>query len=260
MLNRSIKSLEAFLNKKVDEYHQPFFIQDDPICVPHRFSTPQDIEIAGFFAAIFAWGNRKTIIQKTNEVMRLMDDAPHDFCVHHHEQDLKPFVTFVHRTFNATDLLYFIAFFRQHYQQHQTLETAFTQGLQPQHENVEQALNQFYHTFFSLDDAPHRTHKHIAAPFKHAACKRLNMFLRWMVRPADRGVDFGIWKNIQTHQLVIPLDVHVARVARHFQLIQRNANDWNTAVELTRVLKQLDPRDPVKYDYALFALGVLEKF
>lgn len=260
MRKQDLKALEIFLNKKVDEYHQPFFIQDDPISIPHRFNKLQDIEMAGFFAALFAWGNRKTIIQKTSELIQLMDNAPHDFCVHHHEKDLKRFLNFAHRTFNPTDLLYCIAFFRHHYQQHPSLEKAFTAGLQPEHETVEQALNYFYHYFFSLDDVPERTRKHIAAPFKHSACKRLNMYLRWMVRPADGGVDFGIWKTIETHQLVIPLDVHVTRVARRFNLIQRNANDWATAVELTRFLKQLHPTDPVRYDYALFALGVLEKF
>lgn len=259
-MNRNIAALKSFLNKKVDEYHQPFFIQDDPISIPHRFSKHQDIEIAGFFAAIFAWGNRKTIIQKTGELMQLMENAPYDFCVHHLEKDLKRFLHFSHRTFNATDLLYFISFFRHHYQQHFSLESAFSNGLHTEDENVGPALDHFYHTFFSLDEIPERTRKHIAAPFKHSACKRLNMYLRWMVRPPEGGVDFGIWKNIQPHQLVIPLDVHVARVARHFQLIHRKANDWTTAVELTQFLKQLSPEDPVQYDYALFALGVLEKF
>jgi hypothetical protein len=254
------EELKIFLNKKVDEYNQPFFIESDPVCIPHSFSKKQDIEISAFFASIFAWGNRTTIINKSRELMQLMHNAPHDFCLHHTSKDLKKLFSFKHRTFNTTDLLYFIEFFKFHYQTNHSLETAFTQSLTKNDKNIENGLNRFYDYFFSLADVPTRTMKHIASPAKKSSCKRLNMYLRWMVRNDKRGVDFGIWKNIKPSQLVIPLDVHVSRVAKHFNLISRNNSDWISAVELTEMMKQLDSKDPVKYDFALFALGVLEKF
>lgn len=252
--------LVVFLNDKVKEYNQPSFIAADPICIPHRFTRLQDIEIAGFFAAIFAWGNRTTIINKTAELMALMGNAPYDFCRHHSSDDLKHLLYFKHRTFTPTDLLYFIEFFHMHYSQHLSLEAAFTKHMQPGDEDVTNALNGFYQYFFSLPHVPARTMKHIACPAKKAACKRINMYLRWMVRKDNCGVDFGLWKNIRPSQLVIPLDVHVARVAREFNLLQRPQNDWLAARELTAQMKTLNAEDPARYDYALFALGVLEKF
>ncbi len=249
----------AFLIKKAEEYDRTFFIKDDPVCIPHLFSKKQDIEIAGFFAAIFAWGQRTTIISKSRELMQLMDDAPHDFCLHHSDSDLKKLLHFKHRTFNTTDLLYFISFFKYHYSHHATLESAFADHLPKNELNVEKGLNGFYNYFFSLEDVPSRTLKHIACPAKKSACKRINMFLRWMVRK-NSEVDFGIWKKISPAQLVIPLDLHVARVARHFNLLSRTASDWEAAVELTNAMRTIDPKDPVKFDYALFALGVLEKY
>lgn len=254
------EKLIQFLEEKVLEYNRPSFIQADPICIPHLFTLKQDIEIAGFFAAIFAWGNRTTIINKLTELMQLMHQAPYQFCLNHTDADLKSLLAFKHRTFNATDLLYFISFFKFHYSKHKSLETAFTIGMNSTNENVEQGLNRFYKYFFSLPDVPLRTLKHIACPAKKSACKRLNMYLRWMVRKDKKGVDFGIWKNILPAQLMIPLDVHVARVARHFNLLQRKPTDWLAVVELTNRLKTFDSKDPAKYDYALFALGVLEKF
>ena len=254
------QSLKDFLNKKVDAYNQPFFIKADPVCIPHSFSKKQDIEIAGFFAAIFAWGSRTTIINKSKELMQLMDNAPHDFCVNHRDDELKKLLQFKHRTFNATDLLYFISFFQQHYKNHPSLEIAFTQWMKKGDANVENALNGFYRYFFSMTDVPKRTLKHIASPQKKSACKRINMYLRWMVRKDNHGVDFGIWKNISPSQLVIPLDLHVARVARQFKLLQRKATDWEAAVELTKAMKNFDAKDPCRYDFALFGLGVLEKF
>jgi uncharacterized protein (TIGR02757 family) len=251
------KKLREFLNKKVDEYNQPSFILADPISVPNRFSKKQDIEIAAFFASIFAWGNRTIIINKSNELMELMDQAPHDFILHHKEKDLKAFLNFKHRTFNTTDLLYFILFLQHHYNKHNSLEDAFFfKGSI----NQEERLNYFHQYFFSLPDAPQRTKKHIAAPFRKSTCKRLNMFLRWMVRKDDCGVDFGIWKKIKPSELICPVDLHVARVARNFNLIKRKQTDWLTAVELTDHLKNFDKKDPVKYDFALFALGVVERF
>ena len=252
--------LNTYLNNKADEYNRPFFIEHDPICVPHLFSKKQDIEIAGFFAAIFAWGNRTTIISKSKELMNLMDNDPYNFCLSHNDNDLRKLMMFKHRTFNATDLFYFIEFFKFHYQQHDSLETAFTHWMNRSDENIERALNGFYNYFFSLPDVPKRTLKHVASPEKNSACKRLNMYLRWMVRNDDRGVDFGIWKNIKPSQLIMPLDLHVTRVAKRFDLLHRKQSDWQAALELTETLKQFDAKDPVKYDFALFALGVLEKF
>jgi uncharacterized protein (TIGR02757 family) len=250
------KELKAFLDKKVDEYDQPFFIKDDPISIPHLFTKQQDIEIAGFFAAIFAWGNRTTIIQKATELMQLMNMSPHSFCIQHSEKDLKGLLHFKHRTFNTTDLLYFIDFIKFHYRQHASLQEAFTM-----HGNtIEEMLTGFHHYFFSLQHVPARTRKHIASPEKGSTCKRLNMFLRWMVRKDDRKVDFGIWQKIIPSQLVCPIDLHVARVARHFGILQRKQTDWLAALELTSYLRTLDDQDPVKYDFALFGLGVMEKF
>ena len=252
--------LKDFFDRKVDEYNQPSFIQADPVSIPHLFTKKQDIEIAAFFASIFAWGNRTTIIQKSHELMKLMDMAPHEFCLQHDEGDLKRVEQFKHRTFTTTDLLYFIEFFRVHYSKSSSLETAFSNSLKKEDESVENGLNEFYHYFFSLEHVPPRTKKHIACPAKKSTCKRLNMFLRWMVRTDERGVDFGIWKNISPSQLICPVDLHVARVARRFNLLHRKQTDWQAAVELTNYLKEFDPADPVKYDFALFSLGALERF
>ncbi len=253
-------NLTDFFNSKVAQYNQPAFIKDDPICVPHRFTKLQDIEIAGFFAAIFAWGIRTTIINKTNELMRLMDDSPHNFIVNHQPQDLKKLLAFKHRTFNTTDLLYFIHFLQYHYKQQTSLETAFTKWLSPKDATIEQGLIGFHQYFFSLEDFPPRTKKHIATPYKQSSCKRLNMYLRWMVRSDNAGVDFGVWKSIKPSQLICPIDLHVARVAKRFQLLDRQLIDWQAALELTSYLRTLDAEDPVKYDFALFGLGVMEKF
>lgn len=252
--------LKAFLDRKTEEYNRPLFITGDPVCIPHAFTKKQDIEIAALFAAVFAWGNRTTIIAKGRELMGLMDNAPHDFCLHAGKKELKRLLHFKHRTFSATDLLYFIEFLKDHYTRYDSLETAFSRWMQPGDRTVEKALCGFHTYFFSLEDAPHRTRKHIATPAKKSTCKRLNMLLRWMVREDNSGVDFGIWKTISPAQLVCPIDVHVARVARHFKMISRTQTDWYTALELTGYLCQLCPEDPVKYDFALFGLGVTEKF
>jgi uncharacterized protein (TIGR02757 family) len=253
-------NLKEFLDKKVDEYNQPFFISNDPICIPHLFTKKPDIEIAGFFAAIFAWGNRTTIINKSKELMQRMEMAPHDFCLNHSSKDLKGLLGFKHRTFNDTDLLYFIEFFRFHYLKHDSLEYAFSHWMNHSDGTVEASLVGFRKYFFSLEDIPSRTRKHISSPATNSTCKRLNMFLRWMVRNDGRGVDFGIWQNIRPSQLVCPIDLHVARVAKRFKLLQRKPTDWIAAMELTRYLRSLDGEDPVKYDFALFGLGVMEKF
>ena len=254
------QKLKDFLDRKVKEYNQPSFITHDPISLPHRFSKGQDIEIAAFFACIFAWGNRTTIINKTGELLKLMDDAPYDFIIHHSEKELQKLLSFKHRTFNATDLLYFLLFLKQHYKQQASLETAFSKWMNREEGTIEQALAGFHDYFFSLNDAPARTKKHIATPARGSTCKRLCMLLRWMVRSDGCGVDFGIWKSISPSQLICPVDLHVARVARQFGLITRRQTDWLTALELTEALKTFDKQDPAKYDFALFSLGIIEKF
>jgi uncharacterized protein (TIGR02757 family) len=286
---RTRGELQDFLEKKVLEYNHPSFIANDPVSVPHRFSNMQDIEIAGLFAAVFAWGNRTTIIRKSNELLKEMDEAPFDFIKNHENTDLKRFLHFKHRTFNATDLLYFIRFLKSHYRQNNSLESAFLPGdmtgikinrYNPviknsgknkqetlsnserygDNEFARKALSIFYKRFFSLNNAPERTKKHIASPDRNSTCKRLNMYLRWMVRQDNNGVDFGIWKKISTADLICPVDLHVARVARGFGLITRKQTDWQTAMELTTALREMDKSDPVKFDFALFGLGVMEKY
>jgi uncharacterized protein (TIGR02757 family) len=255
------EDLIAFFNKKVDQFNQPSFIKDDPVFVPHQFKKKQDIEISGFFAATFAWGIRTTIINKSMELMKRMDMRPHDFILHHSDNDLKALLDFKHRTFNATDLLYFIEFLKHHYRSNDSLESAFFSSRDYVSEDVvEKGLNHFYKYFFSLEDAPSRTRKHVAAPQRNSSCKRLNMFLRWMVRKDNCGVDFGIWKNISPSQLICPVDLHVARVAKRFGLLDRRQVDWQSAIELTQYLRKLDAEDPAKYDYALFGLGILERY
>lgn len=249
--------LKDFLDRKVAEYNRPTFIADDPVSIPHLFRKKQDIEIAGFYASIFAWGIRKTIINKCKLLLGLMDNAPHDFCLNHSDLELKRLLGFTHRTFNDTDLLYSIEFFKYHYSNTVSLETAFfpsTSG------SIEEGLNHFHHYFFSLEDAPRRTKKHIASPEKKSACKRLNMYLRWMVRKDKQGVDFGIWKKVSPADLICPLDLHVARVAKKFNLVARDQADWQAALELTQNLRTLDSKDPVKYDFALFGLGIAERY
>lgn len=254
-------NIRKFLDSKVSEFNNPNFIADDPVSIPHLFTKKQDIEIAGFFAATFSWGIRKTIINKSKELLARMDNAPYDFCVNHRPDDLRKLEGFCHRTFNDTDLLYFVEFLHHHYSKHDTLETAFFPAKEVKDANaVEHGLNRFYTYFFSLGHVPSRTLKHIACPAKKSACKRLNMFLRWMVRNDLAGVDFGMWKNITPEQLIIPLDVHVARVARRFKLITGDKADWQTAITLTHTLKKYEKSDPAKYDFALFSLGINEKF
>ncbi|WP_448138341.1 TIGR02757 family protein [Sphingobacterium siyangense] len=249
--------LKDFLDKKVDEYNQPGFIPNDPISIPHQFSAKQDIEIMGFLASIMAWGQRKTIINKCNELVARMDGSPYDYIINHQEQDLKTLLGFKHRTFNDTDILYFVSFFKHHYQHFESLEDAFLVGQENREEvDLEMALNAFKTYFFSLPDYPVRTRKHISSPAQKSTVKRINMFLRWMVRKDTKGVDFGIWHRLSPKDLICPCDVHVERVARKFGLITLDKVNWNTAQELTANLRLLDPLDPVKYDFALFGLGV----
>src|ERR1700740_3074370 len=253
-----IDNLKSFLDSKVAQYNRPDFIKNDPVSIPHLFSNKQDIDIMGFWAATLAWGQRITIINKCKELIGLMDGAPYDFIINHEEPDLKKLLHFKHRTFNDVDTLYFISFFRHHYSNYESLEEAFfpSNGVSA----VEDSLNHFRGYFFSLPDYPHRTKKHVSSPTQKSTCKRLNMFLRWMVRKNDCGVDFGIWNKLKPSDLIMPCDLHVDRVARKLKLITRKQTDWQTAVELTERLREFDPNDPVKYDFALFALGIEEKF
>ena len=255
-----MNDIKGFLDEKVELYNQPGFITNDPISIPHRFSKKQDIEISGFFAAILAWGQRKTIINKCVELFEKMDNAPHEFLMNHQEDDLKPFLSFKHRTFNDVDTLYFIHFLTWFYKKYDSLEQAFLLGQNGEIDAMESILSRFHEFFFSLPDAPSRTRKHIATPARKAACKRITMYLRWMVRKDSKGVDFGIWDQIKPAQLICPCDLHVDRVARKLGLITRKQTDWLTALELTEQLRTFDPRDPVKYDFALFGLGIEEKF
>ena len=252
----SSAELKEFLDQKVDQFNRPGFIENDPICIPHAFNKKQDIEIAGLFAAVLAWGQRVTIIKKCKSLLQMMDNDPHQFILNHKPKDLKPFQEFKHRTFNPTDTLYFIELLRWYYGKHDSLEDAFL--VDPSEETIGKGLVYFQQMFFSLDDAPHRTRKHIPSPDRKSTCKRMVMYLRWMVRQDKKGVDFGIWKKISPAQLVCPCDLHVDRVSRKLKLIKRKPTDWLTALELTANLRKLDPQDPVKYDFALFGLGIDE--
>jgi uncharacterized protein (TIGR02757 family) len=262
----SNNDLKYFLDNKYIEYNSFSFIKDDPISIPHRFTKKQDIEIAGFFAAILAWGTRKGIINSCNKLLDGMNNAPHEFIMNadlNNKKTFSIFKGFVHRTFNEMDLWHLLNFLKHHYQKEESLEAAFSKWMQPGDENIEKALTGFHDYVFGYsEEATEEKHcrKHIATPVRKSACKRLNMYLRWMVRKDNKCVDFGIWKNISPSQLICPLDVHVARVARRFNILQRTQDDWQAALELTAYLKSLDAADPVKYDYALFGLGVIEKY
>ena len=258
-MNQNIEDLKTFLDSKYLLYNSLSFIETDPISIPHLYSSKEDIEISGFLAATLAWGQRLTIINNTKKLMGWMDDAPLDFILNFTQQDLKLFQRFVHRTFNGIDCEYFLWSLKNIYQNYGSLENAFCGSFQPDELNVKNAIVTFRKVFFELDH-PTRTQKHIANPEKKSSAKRLNMFLRWMVRTDDRGVDFGVWRKISPAQIICPLDVHSAKVARKLGLLKRNINDWSAAEELTNNLKLLDNTDPVKYDFALFGLGIFEGF
>lgn len=249
--------LKDFLDAKAAQYEHPQFLKSDPLQVPHRFSKKEDIEISAFLTATIAWGNRKSIINNASRMMELMDNAPHDFVLGHNEEHLELLRAFIHRTFNGEDLCYFVKALQNIYRHHKGLEAVFTtyqakSSLQP-------AIARFKEVFFELPHQP-RTAKHVSNPEKGSAAKRINMFLRWMVRPADKGVDFGLWKGISPGKLSCPLDVHSGNVARKLNLLKRKQNDAKALQELDKKLRKLDPGDPVKYDFALFGLGVFEKF
>ncbi len=249
--------IKDFLDEKVVKYNHPKFLEDDPLQIPHRFTKKEDIEISGFLTATIAWGNRKSIINNASNLMQLLDHAPHDFIMNHAEQDLQKLDSFVHRTFNGIDLGYFVKSIKNIYTNHGGLENIFT--IYQENKSLQPAITKFKSIFFEL---PHhsRTTKHVSDPSKGSAAKRINMFLRWMVRDNSTGVDFGLWKGIPPAHLSCPLDVHSGRVARKLRLLSRKQNDAKALLELDKRLRKLDPKDPVKYDFALFGLGVFEKF
>ncbi len=249
----TLTELKSFLDKQLDRYYTAEFIQNDPISIPHKFSLKQDIEIIGFWIAMLSWGRRKTILNKGNELIEIMHGAPYEFVLHHTEADLKRLNQFKHRTFQPIDALYFLSFLKFHYTRHKSMESAFGPG---ENHSIHNRLIHFHEYFFSLEHAPQRTRKHVSSPARKSSCKRLNMFLRWMVRQDETNVDFGLWHTFNMKDLLIPLDVHVGRVARKLNLLQRKQSDWKAVEELTENLRKLDKNDPVKYDYALFSLGV----
>lgn len=255
MLKRS--ELKSFLDYKVEQYNSPEFIVTDPIQIPHKFSKKEDIEIAGYLTATISWGNRKSILTNANSLLERMDFDPYNFVLNHTKEDLNNLENFVHRTFNSLDLQYFIFSLKNIYKNHGGLETVFSNHAEK--DSLQKAIHEFKNIFFELPHQP-RTQKHVSDPLKNSAAKRINMFLRWMVRKDSKGVDFGIWNKIQPNQLSCPLDVHSGNTARKLGLLKRKQNDAKALLELDLSLRKLDALDPVKYDFALFGLGVFEKY
>lgn len=243
--------LKSFLEFKYSQFSNPSFLPPDPVSIPHLFSVKEDIEIAGFLTSVISWGNRKSILTNARRLMELTDMSPHSFITSFETSDLKPFESFVHRTFNGSDCIFFLHSLQNIYKNEGGLESCFVSkggtGIKPR-------ISAFRKKFFGLPHLP-RHEKHIADPEKGASCKRLNMFLRWMVRDGTGGVDFGIWKSIPASELICPLDIHTGNIARKLGLLKRTINDWNAAEELTASLRRFDPQDPVKYDLALFGMG-----
>lgn len=253
----NMADLKIFLDEKVEEFNRPHFIETDPIQVPKQFSVKENIEIAGFLTATISWGNRPSIIKNAMRLMAMLGNQPFDFILNASDDEVAKLEHFVHRTFNGGDCIYFIHSLRNIYKNHGGLQSVFEIGFQ--HENsVKSALAFFYNVFFEMEGE--RTRKHISNVERGASAKRLNMYLRWMVRDDKRGVDFGLWKGIPTSELMLPLDVHTGNVGRKLGLLQRKSNDWKAVQELTASLRNFDAKDPVKYDFALFGLGVFEKF
>ncbi len=248
---------KEFLDAKVIQYNNPDFISSDPIQIPHQFSRKEDIEIAAFLTATISWGNRKMIINNANKMMNLLGNSPFDFVMQHNEYQLENLDSFVHRTFNGTDFSFFIKSLQNIYQNHDGLEPVFTKNAEK--DSLQKSIAEFKKVFFEIEH-PDRTQKHVSNPLKNSAAKRINMFLRWMVRQDKAGVDFGIWKSLSSSQLSCPLDVHSGNVARKLGLLQRKQNDAKALQELDKSLRKMDAQDPVKYDFALFGLGVFEGF
>lgn len=257
MTDDHFPDLQAFLDEKVLKYNQPFFIETDPIQVPKNFSGKENIEIAAFLTATIAWGNRISIIKNATRLMSLMNNQPFDFVVNASDYELNRLEHFVHRTFNGNDCVYFARSLRNIYQKHNGLQSVFETGFRIDN-TVKSALSGFHQVFFEIGGE--RSRKHVSDVDKGASAKRLNMFLRWMVRNDKSNVDFGLWNGIPQSALMLPLDVHTGNVARKLGLLQRKSNDWQAVEQVTQALRQFDPVDPVKYDFALFGLGAFEKF
>lgn len=251
--------LKKLLDGYVEKYNRPGFIASDPISIPHLFTDKKDREIAGFFAASIAWGQRTTILNNAQKLMQWMDFAPHQFIMQHADADLKPFSGFVHRTFNGDDCLFFIAALRYIYQHYPSMEAVFSEGLRVSDKDMFEAISHFRQVMMQVEHLP-RSRKHLPNPDAGSAAKRMNMFLRWMVRNDKKGVDFGIWETISPALLLCPLDVHSGRTARKLGLLNRTQDDRRAVEELTGSLRLLNPKDPVQYDFALYGLGVFEKF
>ncbi|RZJ47581.1 MAG: TIGR02757 family protein [Chryseobacterium sp.] len=252
----NFEELKDFLNEKADIYNNLEFIQDDPIQIPHRFSLKQDIEIAGFLAATISWGNRKAIIKSADKMLDIMGNSPYDFVKNYSENDLKSIeAKSIHRTFNGEDFVYFIRQFNRIYKENESLEDLFI--IKDSENNFYHAIERFRARFLNIEK--HRSHKHVSSPYKNSSSKRIIMFLRWMVRNDNRGVDFGIWGNIDSKHLSIPLDVHTGNISRKLGLISRTQNDWKTVLELDEIIRKFDEIDPAKYDFALFGLGVTKE-
>lgn len=249
--------LKSFLDEKVELYNNPNFIESDPVQIPHLFSLKEDIEIAGFLSATIAWGNRKMIIKNGYKMLDLMGNAPYDFVMSHKENNLEPLQKFVHRTFNGGDLITFIKGLKHIYKNHNGLESVFCTNKGD--DNMHLSIHHFKKLFFEIEHQ-YRTQKHISDPLNNSAAKRLHMYLRWMVRKDNKGVDLGIWNSISPAILSCPLDVHSGNVARKLNLLTRKQNDGKALAELDIMLREFDPKDPVKYDFALFGLGVFESF
>ena len=251
------KELKEFLDEKVEKYNKLDFIDSDPLQIPHRYTLKEDMEISGFLAATIAWGNRKSIINNANKMQDLMGNSPYDFVMSHTDEDLERFDGFVHRTFNSIDLSYFMKSLRNIYSNHIGLENVISQNIS--NGSTQSAISDFKKVFFEIDH-PARTTKHVSDPLKGSAAKRINMWLRWNCRKDNTGVDLGIWKTVDASTLSCPLDVHSGNVARKLGLLKRKQNDGKALAELDKALRKLDPKDPVKYDFALFGLGVFEGF
>ena len=249
--------LKEFLDEKVDLYNRPAFIESDPISIPHQFTKKQDIEIAGFLAATIAWGNRKMILRNANRMMELLDHSPYEFIMNSSNDEIEMIERFVHRTFNSTDLIYFLKALKNIYGHKGGLETIFNDY--QTEDSLLPAVHEFHNIFFELSHE-RRTERHVSDPFKGSAAKKLNMYLRWMIRRDNNGVDFGLWNSISPSILSCPLDIHSGNVARKLGLLKRKQNDSKAVIELDTYLRSLDKQDPVKYDFALFGLGVFEKF
>jgi uncharacterized protein (TIGR02757 family) len=258
MIRKNLDDLKEFLDEKAEKYNHPNFIDTDPIQIPHQFNTIFDIEISAFLASTIAWGQRVTIIKNMQKMMALMDNAPYDFICNYKAKDLDRFTYFKHRTFNGDDCKFFMQSLRNIYSKHGSLGELF-QKMYKKDKDISKVLIQFREIFFEILHQ-NRTQKHVSNVAKNSSAKRLNMFLRWMVRKDNTGVDFGIWDEISMSDLFLPLDVHTGNVARKLGLLERKQNDWKAVCEITNVLREFDSNDPIKYDFALFGLGVFEKF